>query len=739
MCNHFYFSSRLYLSLTLSVQEGGSRPANNGNKIGTEVLYGAESTVGRGIQFMRNVQKKMDISFDSKGPSIVIEVDAYRNGYIDIKKRGARIRALTVVTKENIHYCKKLMKIVDELRHLDGMKGGIALNESEYMATTVLQEAKPLTQVIYSNVKEVVEQGQYIFDTLWNAAIPAERKIREIEEGILPYYTKVINEPDSIIKEIIRINESSNEISICATAGGMQFTYNYLFEVTNKLLDRYKKGQHKGIRYITNIDRDNIDIVKLFLDSGVQLKHIKNLPPMSFGVSEKEIGATIEKMEQGNVAQSLLISNEPLYVNHFKSIFEELWKNGVDAKSRIRDVEEGVDTEGIEIIQNPYEIQKLAFELVKSAQKEIRIIFSTANAFHRQEYAGTIQLLKEAIAQRGIKVRILTPKDDLIEEKVQKLAQQHIDIRYIEPSSQTKVSIIVADDNSSLSVELKDDTKRTSHEAMGLATYSNSKPTVLSYISIFESLWKQADLYQQLENSNEELAAANKKLKESDKIQKDFINVAAHELRTPIQPILGLNEVLQSKIKDNEQHELIDVISRNAKRLQHLTEDILDVTKIESQSLQLQKEKFNLNEVIMSVLADYENLIGKIKDVKVSLITKGNFFVEADRGRLNQVISNLLDNAIKFTQKGSIVISSERKDNNNNVIVSIKDTGIGIDPEIMPRLFSKFASKSFIGTGLGLFISKSIIEAHSGRIWAENNSDGKGATFTFTLPLSVAD
>jgi signal transduction histidine kinase len=608
------------------------------------------------------------------------------------------------------------------------------------MATTVLQEAKPLTQVIYSNVKEVVEQGQYIFDTLWNAAIPAQKKIREIEEGIVPYYTKLINGLDSIIKEIIRINESSNEMSICATAGGMQFTSTYLSEVTNKLLDRFRKGQHKGIRYISNIDRDNVEIAKLLLDSGVQLKHVRNLPPMSFGVSDKEIGTTIEKLEHGKAVQSLLVSDEPMYVRHFSCIFEELWKNGVDAKSRIRDVEEGVDTPGIDIIQNPYDIQELGFELAKSAQKEIRIIFSTANAFHRQEYAGTIQLLKEAIAQRGIKVRILTPKDDLIEEKAQKLIQQQIGIRYIEPPSQTKVTIIVTDDNSSLSVELKDDTKRTSYEAIGLATYSNSKPTVLSYISIFESLWKQADLYQQLEHSNKELAAANEKLKESDKIQKEFINVAAHELRTPIQPILGLSEVLRSKIKNKDEYELIDIISRNAKRLQHLTEDILDVTKIESQSLQLQKEKFNLNEVIMSVLADYENLIGKIKDVKVSLISYGDFLVEADRGRLNQVISNLLDNAIKFTQKGSIVISSARKDNNdnNNVIISIKDTGIGIDPEIMPRLFSKFASKSFVGTGLGLFISKSIIEAHDGKIWAENNPDGKGATFTFTLPLSLA-
>jgi two-component system, OmpR family, sensor histidine kinase VicK len=129
------------------------------------------------------------------------------------------------------------------------------------------------------------------------------------------------------------------------------------------------------------------------LDSGVELKHTKNLPPFSFGVSDKEIGATIEKIGQGNTVQTLLISNEPVYVNHFKSIFEELWKNGVDAKSRIHDIEEGLDTEGIDIIQNPYEIQKLAFELVKLAKKEIQIIFSTANAFHRQESLGAIQCI----------------------------------------------------------------------------------------------------------------------------------------------------------------------------------------------------------------------------------------------------------------------------------------------------------------------------------------------------------
>lgn len=142
----------------------------------SEILYGVENAVGRS-NFMSNVKERMDICFDNKAPSIVVEIKEYRNGYVDIRRRGGRIRAFTEITKDNVHYCKQLMKLVDELRHLDGVKGGIAVSESEYMATTVLEQAKPLTQVIYSNVKEVVEQAQYIFDTLWNTAVPAAGRV----------------------------------------------------------------------------------------------------------------------------------------------------------------------------------------------------------------------------------------------------------------------------------------------------------------------------------------------------------------------------------------------------------------------------------------------------------------------------------------------------------------------------------------------------------------------------------
>jgi two-component system sensor histidine kinase VicK len=229
-------------------------------------------------------------------------------------------------------------------------------------------------------------------------------------------------------------------------------------------------------------------------------------------------------------------------------------------------------------------------------------------------------------------------------------------------------------------------------------------------------------------------------------MQKEFINIAAHELRTPIQPILGLSEVLLSEEEDEGKRRLIDVISRNGKRLERLAQDILDLTKIESQLLRLNKEKFNLNSLVLSIMEEYKKEIGDNDRSDIKLLynpIEGNddIIVDADWERITQVVSNLLDNAVKFTEEGTIMVSTEVKNdgssssNDNIAVVSVKDTGSGIDPEIMPRLFTKFTSKSHKGTGLGLFISKSIIETHGGKIWAENNIDRKGATFTFSLPL----
>jgi len=259
------------------------------------------------------------------------------------------------------------------------------------------------------------------------------------------------------------------------------------------------------------------------------------------------------------------------------------------------------------------------------------------------------------------------------------------------------------------------------------------------------------EINQRLEESNEKLRQREElirvqyeKLKESDNMKNEFINVAAHELRTPIQPILSLTEAIQSRIEEPQQRELLEVTIRNAKRLQRLTEDILDVTKIESHSLNLKKELFNLNDVLTNTIDDItaNMVINKERLGHVKLVYQPcDIFVEADKARITQVVSNLLGNAVKFTEtntngkgkRGTINVNIEKDD--SKAVVSIEDSGTGIDPEIKPRLFDKFASKSYQGTGLGLFISKSIVEAHGGRIWANNNHDGKGATFSFSLPI----
>lgn len=247
----------------------------------------------------------------------------------------------------------------------------------------------------------------------------------------------------------------------------------------------------------------------------------------------------------------------------------------------------------------------------------------------------------------------------------------------------------------------------------------------MAYFSIFESLWRQVAVYEQL--------------KAHDRLQNEFINIASHEMKTPTQSILGYAELLEDSCKKNEE---VDAIKRNAERLQKLATNLLDVSRIESQSLELRKEIVNINEKIVNVKKDIENQTPRSLAVRILIIEpreNNPIYLQADKIRLYEVLANLLSNAMKFTQKGTISISTDIRSNTSNnrdeVIIRIRDTGVGIHPEILPRLFTKFATRSDRGTGLGLFICKGIVEAHGGIIWAENNSDGKGATFSFTLPF----
>jgi two-component system, OmpR family, sensor histidine kinase VicK len=297
-------------------------------------------------------------------------------------------------------------------------------------------------------------------------------------------------------------------------------------------------------------------------------------------------------------------------------MFENLWNKAIPAIQKIKEIEESIKPDVIETITDPTKINNRYLNLLRSAKKEIMLIIPTANTTNHQTDVSVFSLLKEMLEEndsnKNIKIRILAPKINNHHHNTTQ--QQHLPNdqdallllflsslpiiwRNIETDSTTKSIIAIIDNKESLVIEIKDDAKYTFADSVGFATYSNSRATVLSYVSIFESFWKQSELV--------------KKLKESEELQKDFVHIAAHELKNPIQPILGLFSLLMKKIPDEKElHNTIKIINRNAKRLLQLTSDILNVTKIETNNLNLQKELFNLNDLITDIIEDYINQLG---------------------------------------------------------------------------------------------------------------------------------
>lgn len=583
---------------------------DNNREEKTVVEYDPKNTIKFAIEGLYMIKYRHDVCTDSNGPSVILTTDVVKNAYYDLKRRGIEVRWVTEITKENLSYCKRIMEFA-KLRHLE-VKGNFGIGDGvDYRGSATSKPGEPPSQLIISNVRAFVEQQQYFFDMLWNKAVPAEKRIKELNEGTEP--------------------------------------------------------------------------------------------------------------------------------------------------------------EVIETFRDPYEIQDKYITLIKSAKNQILLIIPTINAIELQDVGLKIlELLKDVSIKKNIRIKLLCPplkensRSKLKEEKYDHVSSNigsllgsnhynNILIGNMEPNTSNKSVILIIDKKESLNIELKDDNdsiKKDFIDIIGFAVYTNSKFTALSYISIFESFWKQAELIE--------------KLKESEELQKDFIHIAAHELKNPIQPLLSLSDILQSKIKDKEYCKMLNIINRNAKKLKQLTNDILDVTKIETKNLSLSKELFDLNELIYNIVEDYRNQVdsryvslsytfdnyyghdktkleGNDDFSKNTFLYLSSFMsslsIFVDKSRLIQVISNLLDNAIRFTKQGSIDVIVKKRDDAKEIIINIKDTGSGIDKEIFPRLFTKFATKSDKGTGLGLYISKNIIEAHGGKIWAKNNDDGKGATFGFNLPL----
>jgi signal transduction histidine kinase len=425
-------------------------------------------------------------------------------------------------------------------------------------------------------------------------------------------------------------------------------------------------------------------------------------------------------------------------------ISDPYWDKTIPTQEEINEINQESNKPDIRVIENPEEALKTCYQLINTAKNEILLLFSSANALYRRlARVDSLDIIKELTQEhKEIKIRILTPFDEKISDIVNDLKRfLNVDVKFLAEPLHLKVTILVVDRSHSMALELVNDDVDNSIEAMGLSTYSNSKSTVLYYVSIFESLWKQADIYKKAEELYDQLKYKNE-------TQRQFLNIAAHELRNPIQPILGLAEVMLSNKNMNviQQEELLRIIINNAKKLHFLTNNLLDVARIDENLFSLELQEFDIVGLANDVIKEVRNQITNNKKIKIDLqCTEKSLNVFGDKIRLNQVFLNLINNAIKYTDEGDILVSIKRgsyngnNNNNNNdtvALVQIIDTGLGIQENIKQKLFSKFTKGTKVGTGLGLFICKNIVESHGGKIWAENNID-KGATFSFTIPTTT--
>ncbi|HEX5358960.1 MAG TPA: HAMP domain-containing sensor histidine kinase [Candidatus Nitrosotalea sp.] len=503
---------------------------------------------------------------------------------------------------------------------------------------------------------------------------------------------------------------TKNEINIYADSSGSLETLGF-----KNYLEILRSLKEKGvrIRYITEISKSNLQFCKMLMNVIPEFHHLDGIKG-AFGVTDDEFLATATLQEVKPISHAIYSSAKQL-VEVQRHIFETLWDRSVLAERKLKEIEEGTEPEFFEVINDPQRSTEIITNLAGMIHNEALVLLPLSKSMVRLYKLGILKHL--ANSSKRSKIRIICPIDSENEGIVQYLrSQSNISIL---DGPEGSIGLLIIDNSKFFISEVHEETGKEFSKTLGYGLYSNSIAVIQSIRLFFELLWKSDEL--------------NEKLKDHERLQAEFINIASHEIKTPIQALLTYSELLQSEPEKNESY--VDAIQRNALRLKLLSNNLLDLTKIQNKTLVINKDGFDISEVISLMVEDFRNQI-KSNQAYTSvelLFTKHDpIFVEADKDKIAQIVSNLIHNALKFTEKGTILVSLKK--GQNEVTVSVKDTGAGIESHVIPNLFTKFTTRHHSGTGVGLYISKNIVEAHGGRIWGKNNSHGKGATFAFTLP-----
>jgi two-component system, OmpR family, sensor histidine kinase VicK len=647
---------------------------------------------------------------------------------------------------------KAFLDLGIDLRHIERLPViQFGVRDSEQLFAIFIAEperdgenvSKNSVKVLFSTENAFIKPFEEIFGSAWNESIDARDRIRQIEEGKTNYETKIIRDSYEILSKTKQMALSSKRYSVSSVSGGLLYAYNYAFDDFKSILEKQSKGQHDGIRWITTIDQSCIGAAKKFLGLGMKIRHIETALNESFGVSEKEVGVTLSRLEGGTLNNSALFSNDPIYVDHYTNVFEELWKNGVDAKERIKEITEGIESPTIKIIGDTAQIRENYLQLVSSAKESILLLLSTPSALKREERIGVIWELAKAAKERNVEVLILSPRNSEVERALEDLLMSDQNItatgsdsllpeslrgavrfREIRPPSKQmgpRATILVVDKKISFVIELRDDSKENFEETIGFGSYSNSKPTVYSYMAFFEKLWHESELREREERSR----------KQAELLQ----DILTHDIRNYSQITKLSAELLEEQLKGNEAakpliRSLIDSLDGStmlldrAKKLGRVVSEVepklsaVDLSQAIENSLSVVRDGFPEKKII---------------DERKVWINKEDYppSVLAD-DLLYEVFVNLYTNSVKYTEGKHVYIETsidEAKDPSNPTSpsywkVTITDKGRGIPDDQKAQVFSRYL-KSAKGSGLGMSIVHAlVVERYKGMIRLKDRAEG---------------
>jgi signal transduction histidine kinase len=701
----------------------------------TSVIKGVKEVEALVYEFLEKSNKTyLKALSDERAPKNIPQVLRLIRGMFAANS-NFRFQLITDLQSTNLNYCKQLLDAGVEVRHIEGNKVSFAISQDEYIAVPInaLEDliatgAEIPNEIVWSTRQDLVSQAEQIFEVMWRSAVPAELRIREIQEGRPRFETKIIREPMEVLAETKRMALASKVYSVSSVPGGLLYAYNYTFEDFKSILERVRKGDHEGIRWVTHIDESCVDVVKKFLELGMDIRDVEKVPTESFGFSEKEVGVTLSRLEGGELSSSALFSNDPMYIDHYSLVFQDLWENGIDARKRIREIELGIAEPELKIIRNPHQIQSLYLQLVREAKDEILLILPSANAYTREVKIGVIEAMRYAAAEKKVRVRMLAPETSTKDGKV----DDPINVKKIpEVRAPNTVTLLLIDKTSSLVVELQDDSKLDFHEAIGLATYSTRSSIVRANIRFFDQLWEAESL---LENER-------RSRKEAELLR----DILTHDIRNYNQTArMGTGFLLENLRGKTE----LEVVASTVIEAIDGSTGLVDKAKKLGMILSTSGRTLGPINLIDSI--DRSLLVVKsshpmklIKETRkiISLdgFPPGQVRVVAD-DLLDEIFVNIFSNAVKFTPGTNVPldISIEEKKSNENKgntywQITISDYGKGISSHDLQSIFQRY-SESYKGTGLGLSIVQALAKLYGGEVGARNRTDGHtGARFEVKL------